>query len=438
MPICRQFGKVVVPWALIVVMAGANPTGATDWPQWRGPARDGVWTETGIIERFESPQVPIKWRVPIGSGYSGPTVAEGRVYVMDRIVEPDPQERVHCFDAETGETLWSYAYSCRYQGVQYQAGPRCSVTIHGGRAYALGTMGHLHCLDAASGELLWKRDCRQEDGARVPVWGIAASPLIEAGLVIVHIGGQDGGSVMAFDKVTGHQQWRALDDSVSYSSPIVIAQAGRRIFVCVTGERVVGLDPQTGRLYWEHPFPPARMVITSATPVFDGRHLFVSSFYDGSLLLDVHPNKLAVELLWRRRGRTERDTDALHCCMSTPVILGEHLYGVDSYGELRCLDLATGDRLWEDLTAVPPARWSNIHMVRNHERIWMFNERGELIISRLSPAGFHEISRAKLIEPTTEQLSQRGGVCWSHPAFANRSVYARNDRELVCADLAAR
>jgi hypothetical protein len=123
--------------------------------------------------------------------------------------------------------------------------------------------------------------------------------------------------------------------------------------------------------------------------------------------------------------------------ISTPYMQGDYVYGVDSYGELRCLDGRTGDRIWEDRTATPRARWSNIHMVRNGERMWMFNERGELIIATLSPRGFHEISRAKLIEPTTGQLRQRGGVCWSHPAYANRHVIARNDRELVCANLAA-
>jgi outer membrane protein assembly factor BamB len=154
--------------------------------------------------------------------------------------------------------------------------------------------------------------------------------------------------------------------------------------------------------------------------------------------LNVHQNDLGVQQLWHRRGASEQRTEALHCCISTPMILGDHLYGVDSYGELRCLDLRTGDRLWENLTAVPKARWSNIHMVRNGERVWMFNERGELIIGRLAPDGFHEISRAKLIEPTEDQLNQRGGVAWSHPAFANRHIYARNDKELVCADLSAK
>ena len=139
--------------------------------------------------------------------------------------------------------------------------------------------------------------------------------------------------------------------------------------------------------------------------------------------------------MWRRRGASERDTDALHAMISTPSFEDDYVYGVDSYGELRCLDARTGERIWEDLTAVPKSRWGTIHMVRNGERMWMFNERGELLIATLSPQGFHEISRAKLIEPTTDQLEQRGGVCWSHPAYAYQHVFARNDRELVCASL---
>jgi outer membrane protein assembly factor BamB len=411
---------------------------AADWPQWRGPTRDGVWPETGVVERFETRDLPIKWRARISSGYNGPTVADGRVFVMDRVTQPSQQERVHGFDAQTGESLWTYAYDCAYERVQYKAGPRASVTISDGRAYSLGTMGHLYCLDAKSGKLIWSHDGTQEYQATVPVWGIAAAPLVEGDLVIVMIGGKDNACLMAFDKVTGREKWRALKDGVSYSAPMVIDQAGKRVLTCITDQRIVGLDPQTGRLYWEQPFTPKEMEITIATPVFDGEHLLATSFYDGSLLLKVHQDKLAVEQLWRRRGASETRTDALHCCISTPIIQGDYIYGVDSYGELRCLDLKTGDRLWEDLTATPKARWSNIHMVRNADKVWMFNERGELLITRLAPDGFHEISRAKLIDPTQDQLDQRGGVTWSHPAFANKHIYARNDKELLCADLSAK
>ncbi|MGE5295997.1 MAG: PQQ-binding-like beta-propeller repeat protein, partial [Solirubrobacterales bacterium] len=364
MPKSKASNRTVMSWLILAAAAVADPCQAEDWPQWRGPTRDGVWTETGLVERFESPQLPIKWRAPIGSGYSGPTAADGRVFVMDRVYEPNVQERVLAFDADTGRAAWSYAYGCRYQGVQYEAGPRGSVTVDEGRAYALGTMGHLHCLDAQSGQRLWMHDCRLEYGAKVPIWGIAGSPLIEGDLVIVHVGGRDNASVIAFDKVTGEERWRALNDAASYSSPIVIEQVGRRVLVCLTGERMVGLDPKTGQLYWQHPFRPKEMVITIATPVFDGTHLVATSFYDGMLLLNVRQDRLAVEKLWYRRGENERNTDALHCCISTPLILGDYLYGVDSHGELRCLDLKTGDRVWEDLTAVPKARWANIHMVR--------------------------------------------------------------------------
>jgi len=410
---------------------------ADEWPQWRGPTRDGVWRETGVIDRFSSSQIELRWRAPISSGYTGPTVADGRVYVMDLQIEPTEAERVHCFDWQTGKKLWTHAYECSYRDVRYPAGPRACVSIDEGRAYALGAKGHFHCCDAATGEVLWKKDFKAEYRIRIPLWGIAAAPLVDGNLVILQIGGSDGACIVALDKKTGAEVWRALDDRASYSAPIIIEQARRRVLVCWTGDHVAGLDPASGEIYWKHPFLPKRMVINVPTPVVDQDRLFVSAFYDGSLMLRLFQDEPRVEEIWRRRGFSERMTDSLHAMISTPYLEGDYVYGVDSYGELRCLDANTGDRIWEDLTAVPKARWATIHMVRNGKRIWMFNERGELIIATLSPAGFHEISRAKLIEPTTAQLGQRDGVCWSHPAYAYKHVFARNDRELVCASLAA-
>jgi outer membrane protein assembly factor BamB len=409
---------------------------ADDWPQWRGPNRDGVWRETGIVERFESPEIKVRWRVAIASGYSGPTVADGRVYVTDRVVEPEQIERVHCFDWETGQRIWSHSYPCEYRNVSYEAGPRAAVTIDQGRAYSLGTMGHFFCFDAADGTVLWSKDLGSDYRIRMPIWGISSAPLVEGDLVVVQIGGEDGACLVAFDKKTGSERWKALDDQASYSAPIVIEQAGHRVLVCWTGDRVVGLNPQSGELYWEHPFTPSRMVLAIASPVVEQNRVFVTAFYDGSLMLRLDPHRLSVEPVWRRKGPDEKNTDSLHSIISTPYLEGDYIYGVDSYGELRCLEADTGNRLWESLEATPKARWSNIHFVKNADRVWMFNERGELIISRLSPDGFQEISRAKLIEPTLDQLRQRGGVCWSHPAFAYQHVFARNDKELVCASLA--
>lgn len=418
---------------LLAIVATAN---ADDWPTWRGPTRDGVWHETGLIDKFAGPDVPIKWRVPVGAGYSGPTVYQGRVYLTDRLVEPAQIERVLCFDQATGKSLWKHEYEAEYR-VGYPAGPRASVVCDDGRAFALGTMGHLHAFDAASGKLLWKHDLDAEYRIDMPNWGIAATPLIVGDLLIVQVGGRDA-CLVAFDKKSGAERWQALDDSASYAAPILVDQGGKPVVVCLTGENVVGLDPASGKVYWTVPFPPEKMPIGISTPIVDAGRLFVTSFYDGSMLLKLGDStEPTAEKVWRRKGFDEKRTDALHSIISTPLWLGGYIYGCDSYGELRCLDAQTGDRVWEDLTATPPARWSTIHFVVNGERVWMFNERGELIIAKLSPAGYEEISRAKLIAPTSEQLRQRGGVCWSHPAFADRSVFARNDEELVCGSLSA-
>ncbi|MHC4686968.1 MAG: PQQ-binding-like beta-propeller repeat protein, partial [Planctomycetota bacterium] len=364
--------------AVIIVILLNIQASAADWPQWRGSNRDGVWRE----------------RVKIANGYSGPTVASGRVYVTDRLTTPTAVERVHCFDAMSGKRIWSHTYECSYKNgktVGYPNGPRAAVTINEGRAYSLGTMGHFFCFDAVKGQVLWSKDLKAEYKIRMPIWGIAAAPLVEGNLVIVQIGGEDNACIVAFDKVAGSEKWRALNDPASYSAPVIIRQAGKDVLVCWTGKGVVGLDPLTGKLHWQHPFTPSKMVLNIATPVFEIGYLFVSGFYDGSLLLKVDPDELAVEKVWRRKGASERNTDSLHCCISTAVLQADYIYGVDSYGELRCLDLHTGDRIWESLDAVPKDRWSNIHMVRHEDKIWMFNERGELIICKLSPEGFHEI-----------------------------------------------
>jgi outer membrane protein assembly factor BamB len=410
------------------------PLVADDWPQWRGPNRDGVWREAGTVSKFTGTQLPAVWRAEIGSGYCGPTVAAGRVYVMDRQTEPKQTERILCFDARTGKSLWNHTYDCQYRGVGYVAGPRASVTIEDGRAYAIGTMGHFRCLDAASGTLVWSHDCDQEYNIDMPQWGIAAAPLLYKDLVIVQIGGENA-CVVAFRKSDGKEAWKALSDRAQYTAPIVVHQAGQDVIVCWTGDSVAGLQPISGKTLWRVEFKPSQMPIGVATPVVNGDRLFMTSFYDGSLMLRLIQDKPGAEVLWKRAGPSEMKTDALHSIIGTPVFLGDYIYGVDSHGELRCLKAENGDRVWEDLTATPKSRWSTIHFVQHGKQTWMFNERGELIIAELSPQGFREISRTKLLEPTTGQLDRRGGVCWSHPAFANGHVFARNDKELVCASL---
>jgi outer membrane protein assembly factor BamB len=423
---------------LILIITGVllvDSPAFQEWPDWRGSNRDGIWTETGIVKKFKNNTIPLKWSIPCGPGYSGPTVSGGKVYLTDRITKPEESERVLCADASDGKIIWTYTYPCPYGNMSYPSGPRASVVISDGKAYSLGTMGHLFCFDANTGSVIWKHDLNREYQIRMPTWGIASTPLVFENKLIIQTGGSKGAAVLSLDKNTGKELWRSMDDEISYSAPILVWQDGKPVIVVWTAENLNGLDPKTGKVYWKIPFRLG-MGMGIATPVLYKEYLFVSSFYSGSLLVKLNQETTTAEKIWLRAGESERKTDALHCVINTPLIRDEFIYGVDSYGELRCLSLETGDRLWEDLTAVKKDRWANIHFIQHGQQTWMFNEHGELLITELSPKGLTIISRAKLIEPTAGQLNRRGtGVTWSHPAFANRCVFARNDNRLICAYL---
>lgn len=413
---------------------------ADDWTQWRGNNRDGNWNETGVVNELTAENLKTVWRQPIGSGYSGPTVADGRVYVMDRQEKPEQAESIWCFDAKTGQRLWQHQYPVTYT-ISYTAGPRASVTIDGGLAFAVGAMGDLNCLNVADGSVAWKKNLNLEfrisETKRMPIWGITPSPLIFGELLILQISGADGAAVVGLDKTTGREVWRALNDAGQYSSPVLTKQAGKDVVICWTGEAIAGLDPTTGQVFWRHPFPPAQMPIGVATPIIKDDQIFVTSFYDGSLMLKMNQQEMSVSEVWSAKGPNERTTQALHSIISTPIWIGDHIYGVDSYGELRCLQASDGARVWESLTAVKKNRWGTIHFVSHSDDVWMFNEQGEIIIGQLTPQALVEKSRVKVIDPTTVQLPdrKRGGVCWSHPAFANRCIFVRNDREIICIDV---
>ncbi|MFH1739571.1 MAG: PQQ-binding-like beta-propeller repeat protein [bacterium] len=409
---------------------------SSEWPQWRGPNRDGVWPETGVTKEFKSPKLTHRWSVPIAAGYSGPTVSDGRVYVTDRVTEPEKAERVLCLDWKTGDKIWAYEYPCRYR-ISYPLGPRASVTIAGGRAFSLGAMGHFHCFDAENGYILWSKDLLEEYKIRMPAWGISPSPLVYGEIVILLIGGSNGACVVALDTQTGKEIWRALDDPCSYSSPIIVQQSGKDVLVCWTGANIAGLNPQSGEVYWTHPTKPSRMILNVPTPVFDRERIFLTSFYDGSRMLKLASRETAIEEMWYQCGANEQETKALHSMITTPLVDGDSIYGMDSYGQFRCLDAATGERIWESDRVVPHGRWATIHMVRNGDLVWIYNENGQVIISRLGRDGYHEISRAQLIEPTTDQDQRSRPINWSHPAFAYKHIFARSDRELICADLSA-
>ncbi len=418
---------------------------AEDWPEFRGPDRAGIWNQSGLIESFppetRGKLLPRVWSTPVGAGYSGPTVAGDAVFLMDRGLpgSSQPVERIVCVDRKTGVERWNHTYPSVYDNVGYGYGPRASVTVRDGKAWALGTIGHLHCLDVATGNVIWARNLQEHFKVDLPIWGLTSSPLVEGDALICQIGAMaDQACIVAFHKDTGEEIWRAFADKASYVSPVMIEQAGQRVLVVWTGFRLAGMNPATGAVHWEIPTRPNKMPINVPGPALneDKTLMFLSVFYDGSRVIDLSQDALRAKELWHRQGINERNTDALHAMISPPYFYQGHIYGIDSYGQMRCLDPKTGDRIWENQKAVPSGRWGTAFMVRNEDKTWMLNERGELILAQLTPEGYHEIDRAKLIEPTTP-LKQRteGTVLWSHPAFAGTQIFARNDRELICVEL---
>jgi outer membrane protein assembly factor BamB len=232
---------------------------------------------------------------------------------------------------------------------------------------------------------------------------------------------------------------------VGYAPPMVFPFGGKRQLMVWDPEKVSGLDPETGNIHWQTDKDTFRCKnsLTVSTPRLDGDRLFVTAFYEGGLLLKLDKDNAKPTVLWKDSGRGEKpeQTETLHSIMPTPYIKDGHIYGICSYGELRCLKEADGSRVWEDLRATgnqtkPTERWANAFLTPQGDRWFLFNEKGDLIIANLSPKGYEEIDRAHLLDPTTPLQGDRK-VLWSHPAYANKSIYVRNDKEIVCFSLAA-
>src|SRR4029450_3010968 len=368
-----------------------------------------------------------------------------RVFVADCALAPTGRlrgtERIQALDQNTGRLLWSRDWEANYQGMldTWAIGPGATPTVDADRVYVLGRAGALLCVKADTGAVVWQKQYMKDYGAEMPTWGFTGAALVDGNRLICLVGGQKA-KVMAFDKMTGAELWGALpsNSEPGYAQPVLITAAGTRQLSLWHPVALSSLDPATGRVYWEQPFK-IDYGMTVPTAVQSGARLLVSCFYNGSLMLSLDVNRPAARVLWKGKSDSEIQTDGLHSVICTPVIQGDYVYGLCSYGELRCLNANTGERVWQtQAVTVEKARWAQGHIVRHGDRFFINNDRGDLIIARLSPTGYQEIGRTALIKPTSNPGNRRalGAVNWSHPAYANRRIYARNDEEIVCASLA--
>jgi outer membrane protein assembly factor BamB len=448
----RLLNRFIIP-TLAVAVAAAGVR-ADDWPQWLGPQRDGVWREKGLLDKFPKDGPKVLWRAAVGSGYAGPAVADGKVYVPDFVADQalpasgfsksklEGKERLHCLSEKDGKVLWTHESPCTYE-IGYPGGPRATPAVAGDKVYTVGTMGDVFCLDATSGKPVWSKNIVKDYGGKLGIWGATAAPLV-AGDKVYFLAGGKGSVVVACDKDTGKEAWKALSaEQPGYSPPMLYEINGKKQLIVWHPEALNSLNPDTGEVYWSQPFKlRANPCMSVATPRVEKDMVFVTSFYDGSLMVKVEGGeKPTAKVAWKRKGRSEMpdDTEALQSIIVTPTIKDGYIYGICSYGELRCLKADSGDRVWMTREATTkdgePTRWGNAFLVAHEDRFFIFNELGDLIIAKLTPKGYDEVSRAHILEPTNGMANRK--VVWSHPAFANKCCFARNDKEIVCVSLAA-
>jgi outer membrane protein assembly factor BamB len=425
----------------LLVAAAPAVVVADEWPHYLGPTRDNVWRETGVIEELPAGGPKVLWRKNVAGGYSGPAVVGGRVYVADFISPADPKaevydrtdnegtERLLCLDAATGEHLWSFHYRMKYK-ISFPNGPRATPTVDDGHAYLLGAEGRLSCLDAQTGKMIWQKDFKADYQAKTPLWGVAGHPFVDGDKLICIVGGPDA-CVVAFDKKTGKELWKNLNAAEpGYSSATVIEVGKQRQLVVWHAESVNALDPETGKRIWSVPLK-ATSGSAIMVPIKHGDHLFVGGFSHQCKGMKLTADMAKPEVLWQ--GTTKSGLYPVNC---QPIVEDGLMYGVCQNGELRCVEVATGKRLWETLEPAANVRGqcATAFLIKNGDRFYIFNEKGELVIAKLSREGYKEISRAKVIDPTG--VCSGRDVVFSPPAFANKCMYVRSDKEIVCVSLA--
>jgi outer membrane protein assembly factor BamB len=402
-----------------MLLAGIGGFGvqASDWPQFLGPARNGVY-DGKVTESWGKEGPAIVWRRAVGQGFAGPVVSHGKLILFHRL---ENKEFVECLNAADGKGLWTNSYPTAYRDdFGFDEGPRGTPAISENRVYTFGAEGVLSCFEFASGRNVWSVSTKRHFQAAKGFFGAACSPLIEGNALLMIIGGKDGAGIVAFDKETGKVLWKATDDAASYSSPTIATFGGRRTALFLTRSELLGVDPKTGNVFFRFPFePPIHSSVSAATPLVVDDCIFLSASYNtGAVLLKVNPDGSQIQKVWA-------GDDFLSSHYSTPVYRDGFLYGVDGRTDpgletptLRCVEFKTGKVRWKkDLAA------ATITLAGND--LLLLSEQGELIRAPASPDGFKATARAQILSTQVR----------AYPAVADGKFYARSKNMLVCVDL---
>lgn len=397
--------------ALVLACATSTLT-AAQWPQWRGPSRDGIVPSAAVPAAWPK-ALTLTWRQPVGEGYSSPVVDGGRVFVHSR---KDPDEIVTAFDLASGKALWTDRYQSAFTKSKYATrmskGPFSTPLVTNGRLYTLGSSAVLSSFDAASGELKWRKDWSNEVDTSKLFTGTAMSPIVDGGLLIVHIGDDTKGVFRALDPETGAEKWSLPGHGPGYASPVVITVGGTRQFVTMTDSAVVGVEVATGKELWQIPFPDDWHE-NIVTPVLAGDVLVVSGKQRGTFGYRVSKKgaAFAATELWHNAE--------LPMYMSTPVADGSYIYGFGHRrkGQLFCLDAKTGRAMW----TTEGRGGDNAAIQRAGDNLLVLSTDGTLTVVKRSPDAFQELRRYKVAESAT----------WAHPVLLGREIVIRDADSLA-------
>ncbi|MCB1125165.1 MAG: PQQ-like beta-propeller repeat protein, partial [Verrucomicrobiae bacterium] len=403
----RQRRAVTLPCSLgLVALIGTALVGqAEDWPHWRGPAYDGISQESDWQANWPANGPKQLWRAPVGVGYSSMSVSNGRVFTMGN---KDDVDLVSAFDAVTGKPLWVHKYDCEAKDPNGYHGTRVTPTADGSRVYTLSRHGHLFCLDAASGKVVWSKHFMSDYGAEDPRWGFSGSPLVFGDLLITEVGGA-GSTVVAFDKSTGREVWKAGQDKVAYSSIVPYGPTGAESLAEFSAAGIVGRSPKDGAELWRAEWKTSYDV-NAATPIITDGKVFVSSGYGkGCALIDFSGG--ATKTLWENKNMRNH--------VGTCILVDGHLYGFDEK-ELKCLDLATEEEKWAE------RKYGKGSLLLAGKHWILYGDRGYLAVADLTPSGCQELAGFQAME---------GKDTWAVPVLANGLLYCRNLDELACFDV---
>jgi outer membrane protein assembly factor BamB len=394
-------------------VASAVKSRRSYWTNFRGPARDGRYDEAPIRTNWPADGLPLLWKQPIGGGYASFVVAEGMAFTIE---QRRHQEIVAAYDVETGRELWTHGSDAEFIESMGGDGPRATPTWEAGRLWALGAEGDLGCFDAKTGKLYWSKNILTDNGASNLQWGMAAAPLIVDDKVVVLPGGRSGKSVVAYNKLTGAQVWKSLNDTQAYVSPMLVTLADKRQILVETANRVVGLAVEDGSLLWETSWNTAMGINCSQPIVIDANRFFLSSGYGkGAALVEITSSGdgLTARKVWENGSMKNK--------FNSSVLYEGALYGLDE-GILTCVDVKTGERRWKG------GRYGYGQVILASGYLVVITDTGELALVKATPDKHTEVARFSALE----------GKTWNYPAIADGRLLVRNQTQMACFDLSAK